>query len=202
MKAKISNKLNIVLIAITVLLLFVACVSAIGKTGSWLVDDDEMGFQLTVQNIDIEIKQGTRVVSNGGYIYLGTNLIEPDIKYLTSEQSENVTIKNNETGYGYYIRFKAIIKADGIEYNVNQFVTTTDFYDHADDGQDWFYSVKVTENGDGSKTYTNRQMNASETLVLMEDLKFSQDFLNNIQGQLITLHLIIEGSATDSFDNV
>ena len=199
MKAKFSNKIYILLTAIVILLLFVVCFNSMGATGSWLEDSEDIGFKVNVAGIDIIITQNSRTITSGGYIYLGTDLLEAEVDYLTNTydpeqdtgEDNSVKITNNETGTGYYIRFKAIALADGVQYNINEYITTTDFYDHPDDGQDWLYSINAQKQ--------NTAMASQTTLVLMEDVNFSQEFLNQIQGQLVTLHLIIEGSADTTF---
>ena len=199
MKAKFSNKIYILLTAIVILLLFVVCFNSMGATGSWLEDSEDIGFKVNVAGIDIIITQNSRTITSGGYIYLGTDLLEAEVDYLTNTydpeqdtgEDNSVKITNNETGTGYYIRFKAIALADGVQYNINEYITTTDFYDHPDDGQDWLYSINAQKQ--------NTVMASQTTLVLMEDVNFSQEFLNQIQGQLVTLHLIIEGSADTTF---
>ena len=199
MKTKTSNKFNIWLIAITLLLLFVAGVSAFGKTNSWLVDSDDVGFVLNVDEIDITIKQGDRQINNKGYIYLGTDVILPDTEYLTKTTTgtivdNSVTITNNEIGMGYYIRFQAIAVVNGASYNITNCINTSDFaYKEVTDGA-WMYSVDENNN--------NIAMTAGETLTLMQDILFPENFVNLIQGQYFKLHLFLEGSATGDFTSI
>ena len=187
MKTK-TSKLNILLIAITLLLLFVACFNAFGKTNSWLIDNDEIGFELNVQNITIKVKQGERVVDNQtGFIYLGTDLIEADTAYMTTD-ADDVTIVNEETtGVGYYIRCQAFAVVNGVSYNINNCITG-DLYKRNDN---WMYSVNA-ENENG-------QMSAEQTITIIKSVKFPASFINQVQGQYFKLHLFIEGSADGTF---
>lgn len=191
MKSKASNKLNILLIAITLLLLFVACVSAIDTTHSWLEDDEEIGFHINVKAISIEIKQGERIIDDTGYISLDPT--GSGVKYLEANKTYtlNVTITNKEEGVGYYIRCQAFAVVNGVTYNINNCITG-DFYDHPEDGQAWLYSVNAEKE--------NTAMTQMQTLTLIESVKFPQSFIDSVQGQYVKLHLFIEGSATDTFD--
>ncbi|MBQ7798219.1 MAG: hypothetical protein IJ371_03765 [Clostridia bacterium] len=183
MKTKTSNKLNILLIAITLLLLFVAGFNAINKTGAWIQDSEQIGFEVNVQTISIVIKQDERTISDKGYIYLGTDTIVADTEYPL-----NVTITNEEKGEGYYVRFQAFAVVDGVTYNINDCITTDEAF--AKDGK-WLYTV----NTEGDR----EPMDASTTLTLIEKVKFPASFVDTVQGQYIKLHLFVEGSATDAF---
>lgn len=187
MKTK-TSKLNILFIAITILLIFVACCNAFGKTNSWLIDDDEIGFQLNVKNITIKVKQGERVIDDQtGFIYLGTDLIEADTSYMTTD-SDDVVIVNEETeGKGYYIRCQAFAVVNGIAYNINNCITG-DLYKRNDN---WMYSVN-SEN-------ENVQMDALQSITIIKSVKFPASFVDTIQGQYFKLHLFIEGSADGTF---
>jgi hypothetical protein len=198
-KTKISNKLNILLIAITLLLLFVIGFNQFGKTNSWLIDSESIGFNVNVEEIDMTIKQGERQITNDGYIYLNTSLIEADTKYLTNTGEDNsVTITNDETGVGYYVRFQAIALINGVAYNINHFITKSDFVNRQDDDNGWWmYSV----DDKNATTPKNSAIEAKTTLVLMEDLKFSSNFVSKVQGQYFKLYLFIEGSANGTFSN-
>ena len=185
MKTKTSNKLNILLIAITLLLVFVACVSAFGSTGSWLTNSDEVGFKVMVEDINLKVKQNGVEIENQGYIYLGTNVIESDTDY-----SLGVTITNAETkGTGLYIRFQAIALINGVENNINDYITTSNFYK---EGDGWFYS-----NISGSSTRTTLAPGAERTM--MEKANFPSSFLSQHQGKYFKLFLYIEGSPDGAF---
>ena len=95
MKIKSSNKLNTLLIAITLLLLFVVGVVDFGKTNSWLVDRDKIGFKVQVGYMDMFLKQGERKIENNEYIYLSTEVIEANTAYLTNTLQ---TVGNETTG--------------------------------------------------------------------------------------------------------
>lgn len=205
MKTKTSNKSNILLIAITLLLLFVAGFSAIGQTSSWITDKDEIGFVIQVEGINITVQQGERTIDNStGFIYLGTDLIEANVKYLTNTLTtttdpetgdpvetgtdNSVSITNNETGAGYYIRAQVIAVVNGVSYNINSCITTSDLTVSGA----WMYSM------DGNDRVA---MEAGETLTIMQDIIFPQEFIDSVQGQFVKLHLFIEGSATNLFDD-
>ena len=185
MRTKISQKFDILLIAITLLLIFVISINNIGKTNSWLTDFDQIGFEINVSEINLEIKQGEREIINEGNIYLGTKYIEADTEYLTSTNS--VTVKNNETGTGYYLRCQAFAVVDGVTYNINSCITT-DLYKRSDN---WMYCVDNDNN--------NVAMTTGQSLTVIKKLVFPESFVNSVQGKYIKLHLFIEGSATGVF---
>lgn len=206
MKIKSGNKFNILLVAIVLLLVFVAGANWFGQTGSWLTDKNQIGFWLNVEGVDITVKQGGRAIDNRtGFVYLGTDLIESNTKYLTNtlqtivdeetgEETTNgednsVTITNNETGVGYYIRCQVIAVVNGVSYNINRCVTTTDL---TPSGK-WLYNM------DGENRVA---MTAGQTLTIMQDVVFPKSFIEEtVAGQFIKLHIFIEGSATGVFDD-
>ena len=208
MKTKVSNQLNILLTTMALLLLFVIGFYNLGHTNSWLVTSDTIGFQLGVQEIQITIKQGERKVLDKGYILLNTNLIEADTEYLTNTlsttidpetgdetttgENNSVTITNDEEGLGYYIRFQAIAVINGVSYNINHFIKTSDFLNRKGaDNSYWMYSVDAQDR--------DVAMSAGQTLTMMQDVQFSQNFINQVQGQYFRLYLFVEGSATGVF---
>lgn len=196
MKTKTSNRLNILLSAITLLLIFVAMANSISQTHSWLEDDDEIGFVLNVATIDIEIKQGTRTITSGGYIYLGTDTIQANTEYLTEDNS--VTITNNEIGSGYYIRFQAFAVVNGVTYNINQFISTKNtnsIDDFIMNNDGWMYSRDTDSTEAGYQPMISTE-NSIQTLHLISKLVFNQAFVDALQGQYLKLHLFVEGSAT------
>ena len=182
MKTKTSNKLNIVLVIITLLLIFVAGASAFGKTNSWLTDTDEIGFVVNVADIDIVVKQNARQIENGGQIYLGTDVLEGGKTY-----DLNVTITNSEDEKGYYIRCQAFAVIDGTTYNINNCITN----DLNRDGT-WMYVYNTSTNA-------RRQMAGSETLYVIDTLTFTANFVNGLQGKYFKLYLYIEGSPVSDF---
>ena len=195
MKTKISNKFNILFSAIVLLLLFVIGFMQFGKTNSWLIDSESIGFNVTVQEINMIIKQGERKIADKEYIYLNTSLLEANVNYLGGN-ANRVTITNDEAGTGYYIRFQAIAVINGVAYNINNCITTTDFVNRKDaDNSWWLYSVVDKS----AQTPTNGPIQGNTTLVMMENLKFSTNFVNQVQGQYFKLYLFVEGSANGQF---
>ena len=205
MKTKTNNKLNILLPAITLLLLFVIGFNSFGKTNSWLVDKDIIGFQVEVGAINVMLKQGEREIANGGFVYLGTDAIEADTNYLTdTRKTENgvttgtdntVVITNEEETVGYYLRFQAIAMVNGVAYNINNCITGSDFVNREVDGAWWMYSVADKY----AQTPVNAAIAGSATLTLMKDINFPQSFVDTVQGQYFKLYLYIEGSANGEF---
>ena len=205
MKTKTNNKLNILLPAITLLLLFVIGFNSFGKTNSWLVDKDIIGFQVEVGAINVMLKQGEREIANGGFVYLGTDAIEADTDYLTdTRKTENgvttgtdntVVITNEEETVGYYLRFQAIAIVNGVAYNINNCITGSDFVNREVDGAWWMYSVADKS----AQTPVNAAIAGSATLTLMKDINFPQSFVDTVQGQYFKLYLYIEGSANGEF---
>lgn len=189
MKTKSSNKFNNVLIAITLLLLFVLTFGLFGKTNSWLETKQDISFILKVPDINIIIKQDERTVADEGYIYLGTDHIEGDKDYAL-----NVTITNGETGTGYYIRFQAFAVINGVTYNINNCITS-DFYNR---GDGWFYSV----DDNTAQSPTNQAMAGGQVLTMMEKVKFPSSLIESNQGQFFKLHLFVEGSASGEFTTI
>ena len=195
MKTKISNKFNILFSAIVLLLLFVIGFMQFGKTNSWLIDSESIGFNVTVQEINMIIKQGERKIADKEYIYLNTSLLEANVNYLGGN-ANRVTITNDEAGTGYYIRFQAIAVINGVAYNINNCITTTDFVNRKDaDNSWWLYSVVDKS----AQTPTNGPIQGNTTLVMTENLKFSTNFVNQVQGQYFKLYLFVEGSANGQF---
>lgn len=188
MKIKTNNKMLIMLSAIILLLLvFSATFNMIGQTNSWLKDDDDIGFVLNVQAINLVVKQGEREITDS-YIYLGTDLIEGDTEYVL-----NVTITNNEIGKGYYIRSQAFAVVNGVTYNINNYIVS----DLKADGK-WLYSVDSNNN----KVAMAPSGEDGSVLNLITSVTFPQEFINAVQGQYIKLHLFVEGSATGTFDSI
>ncbi len=195
MKTKFSNKFNILLIAIImVLLVFVAFMNALGTTGAWLNTKDEIGFQVNVDQIKLSIKQGDRKLNEDGaetgLIYLGTNIIEAGVTYL-DDVTEQVTITNDETSTGYYIRCQAFAVVNGVTYNINNCITS-DLESYTDG---WMYSEDAEGNRIQMPPYSATDPDNGSTLVLMKNVTFPQSFVDQIQGQLVKLHIFIEGSA-------
>ncbi len=206
-RAKSSNKINILLTAITLLLLFVIGVIDLGKTNSWLVDSDTIGFHVQVGTMDLFLRQGGREITNGGYVYLSTEIIEADTPYLTNTLTtvNNVTtgtdnsviMVNEERGQGYYIRFQAIAMINGVAYNINDYITGSDFVNRkdADSNAWWMYSV----DNKSATTPANAPIAGETSLTLIKDLIFPQSFINTVQGQYFKLYLFIEGSGNGEF---
>lgn len=207
MKIKSSNKLNTLLIAITLLLLFVVGVVDFGKTNSWLVDRDTIGFKVQVGNMDMFLKQGERKIENNEYIYLSTEVIEANTAYLTNTlqtvgnettgTDNSVVLSNEEAGAGYYIRFQAIAMVNGVVYNINSYITDSDFVNRKDEDSNawWMYSV----DDKSAQTPVNAKIPANTTVTLIKDLVFPESFVNLVQGQYFKLYLFIEGSSDGEF---
>lgn len=194
MKTKIGSKLNILLIAITVLLIFVACINAVGITGSWLEDEDEVSFTINISAINIEVKQEDRPINNNDQIYIGTNIIEGDKTY---DEFKNVTISNKEDVAGYYIRFKAVAKVNGIEYNINEYITS-EFYNAGE----WMHYTANAQ----SSTLIQMPVENSEKVIISgfkipsvanDNTKLSTSIM---QGKYFRLFIYIEGSPSSTFD--
>ena len=64
MKTKTSNKISLLLIAIVMLLVFVSG-AKLSNTYSWLTSGDEAGFVVSVADIKLIVKQGSRTIQNG-----------------------------------------------------------------------------------------------------------------------------------------
>lgn len=190
-KTEVGSRFNIVLVAMTLLLLFVVCFTQMGITGSWLVDKDTIGFKVSIGEINIKVYQGEREVADEGMIYLGTDVLEAGVSYLTTE-SAIVTVKNEEKGEGYYIRFQAIAMVNGVAYNINQCIKGTDFVNKTIANQgDWLYSV----DGEGE----NVEMEPESSLIMLKNIQFSKAFVNTVQGQYFKLYLYIQGSPDGVF---
>lgn len=186
MNTKTSNKLNIVLLAIILLLMFVACFNRFGKTNSWLINKDEIGFEVNVSNINIVIKQDSREIESEDNIYLGTGIIEADKVY-----DLNVTITNDEDGDGYFVRSQVIAVIDGKVYNINNYVVN-DFYKDIDG---WMYLTESTSSS------TRKQMTSNETKNVIDTIKFPSSFIGVKQGKFLKLYLYIEGNSIANFNN-
>ena len=185
MKTKSSNKLNLLFTAMALLLIFVASMRYLGGTNSWLIDNEDVKFTVIVASINIDVKQGERKISDGGSIYLNTKTIESDKKY----DFEDVAITNNEKGTGYYIRCKLIAKVNGVEHNINNYVTS-EFY-KSNDG--WMY---YTLNKDDS---TAIQMPQSATKIIMSVMTIPSSIID-AQGKYFAFYLFVEGSPSSAFD--
>ena len=184
MQTKSGNKLNMLLVAITLLLVFVSGVK-IMDTHSWLVNRDDIGFVVSVADINLVVKQGERTIENNGNIYLGTQIIEADKPYTL-----NVTLTNVEDDAGFYIRCQAFAVIGGVTYNINNYITNNLY--KANDG--WAY---LTQNSSSS---THRTMTANEVVTIINTVTFPASIVNNMQGKNIKLFLYIEGNPTDSFN--
>ena len=200
--SKSSNKLIMMLTAIALLLVFGIAFGSVSSTNSWLKDSDTAGFMVTISNIDIKVKQtitqtvddgngGTtentivREIGNGGYIYIGDKIIEADKEY-----DLNVSILNNENTTGYYLRFKAVAIVDGVEYNINEYITS-DFY-IGNDG--WGYNTASKESDEPIAMEANQEKVILDTMTIPATASAGKLGLNNVQGKRFTLKLIIEGS--------
>lgn len=201
MKAK-TSKINILLIVTIVLLVFVACTQFIGQTGSWLKDEDELSFKINISDISIEVKQATRKISDEGLLYIGTNLIEGDKQYTF----DAMTISNKEQGSGYYIRFKAIAKVNGVEYNINNYISS-EFYN----GGEWMYYTQNSESPTlipmPKDNATTQDVDESQKTVISsftipstsgDNTKLTT---NLMQGKYFRLYIYIEGSPNNTFDS-
>ena len=207
MKAKSSNKVNTLLIAVTLLLLFVVGFIDFGKTNSWLVDRDTIGFNVQIAPMNLFLKQGGRKIENDEYIYLATETIEADTEYLTNTlqtiddvttgEDNSVIIVNEEEGKGYYLRFQAIAMLNGSAYNINSYITDSDFVNRKDEDSNawWMYSV----DDKSAQNPVNAPIAGNTTLTLIKDLVFPQSFVDIVQGQYFKLYLFIEGSANGEF---
>lgn len=198
MKAKIS-KFNIVIVAITVLLIFVAAFNLFGQTNSWLVAEDTISISMAVSDIDIEVKQGDRSIDDEGFICLGTQFVGADKTY----DFEDVNIHNNELAIGYYIRCQLFIKIGEDLYNINSCVEN-DLYKSSDG---WMYYTNDSQSKDAKQMESKSDQDATRGVVpiiksltipdLLKDNVGDTDdvYFSNYQGKLFTLHLFIEGSA-------
>lgn len=183
-KTKSGNKLNMLLMAITLLLVFVSGIK-IMDTHSWLINRDEIGFVVSVADINLVVKQGERIIENNGNIYLGTEIIEADKPYTL-----NVTLTNVEEENGFYIRCQAFAVIGGKTYNINSFIDN-DLY-KANDG--WAYLTQDASNS------THRTMAGNEVLTIIDTVTFPSALVDSMQGKNVKLFLYIEGNPTDSFN--
>ena len=194
MKAKSSNKANILLIAITLLLFFVMGINWFGETNSWLVSGETIGFRVQIGEMNLYLQQGERKIKDGEYVYLYTESIEANKTYLTDNAVEMV---NAETASAFYLRFQAIAMVNGVAYNINSYITGSDFYNRKDSDSNawWMYSV----NDKNAQNPVNAQIPASTTLTMLKDIVFPQSFVDEVQGQYFKLYLYIEGSFDGNF---
>lgn len=172
------------LVAIILLLVFVSGVKIL-DTHSWLVDRDDVGFVVSVADINLAVKQDSRAIENGGNIYLGTQTIEADKTYTL-----NVTLTNIEEDDGFYVRCQAMALIDGKTHNINSLVTNSLY--KASDG--WMY---VTS---GAQDSTHRQMTSNETVTIINTITFPSSLVATMQGKHVRLFLYIEGNPTDVFN--
>lgn len=190
MKVKSNKMRNILLVAINLLLI---CIFAfIGKTYSYLTDQQSITFIASVSNINIVLKQDDRILtSEDNNIYLGTNLIEADHTYTL-----NVSLQNNENSQGYYIRFKAVAVVNGIIYNINEYITTP-FYKNSDG---WAY------NTESSTSSTPLPLSSMQEKILIQDITIPNTAqsgelsISNMQGKNFQLYLYVQGSPSIDFD--
>lgn len=199
MKTKVS-KLNIILLAITVLLIFVAVFNSFGQTYSWFTASDTINISVSVSEIEIEVKQNNRLIENGGVIYLETQIIESNKTY----DIEDVIICNNEATDGYYIRCQLFARIGNKLYNINNCVANNLY--KSDDG--WMYYTGDSQTKDAKPLEAKSDQDAAkgvvpiiESLTLPEVLKDDIDdtrdeYFSDYQGNAFTLHLFIEGSVT------
>lgn len=185
MNTKSSNKLNILLLAITLLLVFVVGYKALGQTNSWLINKDEIGFTVNVSGINLVVKQNGTQISNNGNISLGTDIIEASEEY-----DLNITIKNEELGDGYFIRSQVIAVIDGAVYNLNDCVDG-DLYNDTDG---WMY---ITQSKQSS---ARTQIAKDETKTIIDTIVFPESFIQELQGKHLKLYLYIEGSPVEDFN--
>lgn len=198
MKTKVS-KLNIILLAIMVLLIFVAVFNSFGQTNSWFTASDTINISVSVSEIEVKVKQGDRFVENEGFVYLGTQTIESNKTY----DIEDVIICNNESVDGYYIRCQLFAKIGNRLYNINNCVAN-ELY-KSDDG--WMYYMGDSQSKDSKQLETKSDQDDAKGVVpiiesltlpelLKDDIDDSKDeYFSNYQGKAFTLHLFIEGSA-------
>jgi len=182
-KAKTNNKINLLLLAIVMLLVFVSG-AKIMDTYSWLTSGDKTGFVVSVADINLIVKQDSRVIQNGGNIYLGTEIIEADKVY-----NLNITITNDESGSGYYVRCQVLALIGGVTYNFNSRVTNNLYKDN--DG--WMYITS------GPTNSTKRQMAEGEIVQVINTITFPSNIVDSMQGKNVKFFLYIEGYPTNSF---
>ncbi len=201
MKIK-TSKFNMMLVVTIALLVFVVCAQFVGQTGSWLKDDDDLYFKVNIAEINIDVKQGQRKLSNDDLLYIGTSVIEGDTAYAF----DSMTISNKEEGAGYYIRFKAIAKVNGIEYNINDYITS-EFYNNTDG---WMYytansrsAVPIQMPSDNPGTDIDESLKiiiSSFTIPSITDnnTKLSTD---KMEGKYFRLYIYIQGSPSSQFNS-
>lgn len=187
---KTSNKLNILLIAITLLLVFVTGTKFIGSTHSWLTASEQIGFTVTISDINIKIKQSSREISNNGNIYIGANYIEADKPYAL-----NVTVTNEEDFSGYYIRFQAFAVVNGTTYNINEYITT-DFYKNADG---WAYNTASSSSATPIQMASKQTKTMLNTMTIPATASAGKLSISTLQGKHFKLFLYVEGSPSSDF---
>ena len=183
MKTKSGNKLNMLLIAIILLLVFIYGIN-VTDTYSWLSNRDDVGFVVSVSDINLVVKQNSRIIRNGENIYLGTEIVEPDTTY-----NLNITITNDENGDGYYIRSQLLVVIGGTTYNINSFVTNNLY--KSNDG--WMYLTS------GAQDSTKRIIAKQETIQVINTLTFPSSFIDSMEGENVKLFLYIEGHSSNTF---
>lgn len=186
MKQTKGLKLNVLLAVTCVLLLFV-CLT-INQTGAWLTNNDSVSFTAQVDAINIELKQGDRVLSsNDNNIYLGTDVIEADATY-----NINLTLTNKEENEGYFVRYKVVAQVNGAVYNINDYITTS-LYKHTDG---WIYVGS-------SSTPVQMSSNQTETIISSITIPATADSgklsISTLQGKLFRLYLYVQGSPVNDF---
>ncbi len=193
MKQKSFTQFNILWVAIAVLLIFVTAMH-VGATGSWLSKDETIVFKTQVVGVSMNVQQtlnkgnegeSSVEIVDGGTISLQTDIIEANTDYPL-----DVTVTNDESGLGYYVRYKALAIVNGTEYNINNLIDT-DFY-VKNDG--WAYHTA------NSSSSTPTQMNAKSTRNMLNSFRIPSTAgsglsIGTLQGKHFKLYVYIEGSA-------
>ena len=189
MKQTKGLKLNVLLTAICLLLVFVCLL--INYSGAWLTSKDTVKFTAQVDAINIVLKQDAReLTSANNNIYLGTNIIEADKDY-----DVNITITNNEQNEGYYVRYKVVAQVNGTVYNINNYITFGSGLNKNADG--WIYVASGT---------TPKAMTSGQILTIMDSFKIpatasnGQLSISTLQGKFYRLYLYVQGSPLSTFD--
>ena len=191
MKTKTNNKLNILLIATVLLLVFVMAFRWFNQTGAWLTVNEDITFVVDVKDISIIVTQddgeGTRTIVNNGKIYTGVKVLEGDVRY----DIEDVSITNTEAGNGYYIRCQVIAIVNGTEYNINNLVET-DMYKNAD-GYMYHTASSSSPTATPMATGSTKDIIKAFTIPKTADTGLS---IGNMQGKHVRFCLYIQGSPT------
>ena len=187
MKTRVS-KLNILLIAVLVLLIFAMAGHSVKKTGSWLTSKSESTFTVTIKGMNLIVSQETggepREIVDGGNVYVGTKVISADTEY----DIQDVKIKNGEAvGTGYYIRFKVSAIVNANEYDITSSIISSANFNYSDG---YYYLVE------GGNRAT---LDATEKFTLIDKVQVPTSVIGSAQGKLIKLSLIIEGHTNSSF---